>query len=227
MRVRHARPLALAACVAVAFLTFGAEASFHTFQINEVYSSPDGSIQFVELREAFGLSGQQFLSGHTLTSTQGSITRVFTFPNNLPTSSTQNRFVLIATPGFAAAAGVTPDYTVPAPFLFPGGGTVDYAGVDQVTYPALPADGRSSVGRSGVAAPATPTNFAGQTGTLAPPPPPAAIAPGVPAWSPLTGALTILSLAACAGLSLRRRARVLTRAAVVRPRRPSSPTPFP
>ena len=202
-----------------------ARASFHTFQIAEVFSSPDGSIQFVELHEAFGSDFEQFLSGHALTSTQGATTRKYTFPNDLPSSSTANKRVLIATPGFAAVAGVTPDYTVPAPFLFPGGGTLDYAGVDQVTYAALPTDGRSSVDRNGVVAVATPTNFAGQTGALAPPPPPATPAAGVPATTPLTAALLIVLLAALGAATLRQ--VPLRRAADDRRRKPSSPRPFP
>lgn len=201
-----------------------ARASFHTFQIAELYSSPDGSVQFVELHEAFGADFEQFLSGHSLTSTQGATTRTYTFPNDLPSSSTANKRVLIATPGFAALAGVTPDYTVPAPFLVPGGGTLDYAGVDQVTYPALPTDGRSSVDRNGIVAPATPTNFAGQMGSLQPPTPPAPPA-GIPVLQPLGAAALIVVLAALGALALHpSRPR---RAAAGRPRRTSSPTPSP
>ena len=191
--------------VASALVAAPARASFHTFQIAELYSSPDGAVQFVELHESFGQDFEQFLSGRALTSAQGGTSRTYTFPNDLPSSSTANKRVLIATPGFAALAGVTPDYTVPAPFLFPGGGTLDYAGVDQVTYPALPGDGRSSVDRTGVVALATPTNFAGQTGALQPPPPPPPPAPaaGVPALTPLAAAALIAVVGALGALMLR------------------------
>jgi hypothetical protein len=202
-----------------------AGASFHTFQIDELYSSPDGSVQFVELHESQGFGGQDQLSGHALTSTQGATTRVYTFASNLPNGNTANRFVLIATPGFAALSGVTPDYTVPAPFLFPGGGTLDYAGVDQVTYPALPADGRNSVDRTGSVAAATPTNFAGQVGILVPAAP-AAPVPGVPALSAWVVAMLAIALAVVASASLRRR-DALRRAGSGLRRRPSSPTRSP
>jgi hypothetical protein len=43
--------------------------------------------------------------------------------------STVGKHVLIATPGFASLGLVTLDYVVPAPFLFPGGGTLNYAGI--------------------------------------------------------------------------------------------------
>src|SRR5690242_20531561 len=92
---------------ASALVAAPAYASFHTFQIAELYSSPDGSVQFVELHEAFGANFEQFLSGHILASTQGATTRTYTFPNDLPSGNTAGTRVLIATPGFAALAGVT------------------------------------------------------------------------------------------------------------------------
>ncbi len=90
----------------------------HTFQISELYSSADGNIQFIELHESLGFDGEQFLAGHALTSKQGATTRTYTFPVNLPNGFTANKRVLIATAGFAALGIVTPDYVVPAPFLF-------------------------------------------------------------------------------------------------------------
>lgn len=197
--------LALSSLIATA-PTF---AAFHTFRINEVYSSPDGTIQFVEMREATGSNFEYFWAGQALTSTQGATTRTFTFPSNLASTQTANRSVLIATPGFAALAGVTPDFVVPAPFLFPGGGTLNYAGADSVTYPALPGDGVSSLDRNGTSGPNTPTNFAGQTGTLAPPappsPPPPVAAASIPALGPTALALVVAIVAGFGGLFVRRR----------------------
>jgi hypothetical protein len=167
-------------------------AAFHLFRIQEIYSSADGTIQFVELRESAGADFESFWAGQSITSTQGTTTRSYTFPANLPSTQTASRSVLIATPGFAALAGVTPDFVVPAPFLFPGGGTLDYAlGTDSVAYPALPTDGVSSVDRNGVPGPNSPTNFAGQTGSLAPTPPP----PGAPVEAAEIPALGLPALA--------------------------------
>jgi hypothetical protein len=149
-----------------ALLCSPVQASFHTFQLNEFYSNADGSIQYIELREAFGANGQQFLSGHTITSTQGGTTHTFVFPTDLPSAMTANQSVLIATPGFAALGIVTPDYIVPAGFLFGGGGTVDYAGVDIVTIGTLPTDGVTSLNRNGTTGVNSPRNFAGQTGSI-------------------------------------------------------------
>ncbi len=170
----------LAASWLVFALVEPAAAAFHLFRINEVYSSADGTVQFVELKEATGSNFESFWMGNALTSTQGATVRTFVFPTNLPSTSTASKSVLVATPAFAAAAGISPDFVVPAPFLFPGGGTINYAGVDNVTYAGLPTDGVTSIDRNGVRAPATPTNFAGQTGTFASAPPPSTPAIGVP-----------------------------------------------
>ncbi|PYI87148.1 MAG: hypothetical protein DME26_07100 [Verrucomicrobia bacterium] len=143
-----------------------AEASFHLWRINEIYSNADGSVQFIEFVTSFG--GQQFLSGHALASSDaaGSSTQNFTFPNDLP-GDTANRSFLVATPGFAnLPGGITPDYTIPAGFLFTAGGRLNYAGVDLVTYAPLPTDGTNSISRTGAKAVNSPSNFAGQTGSL-------------------------------------------------------------
>jgi hypothetical protein len=176
----------VALALGAATLAAGAHASFHTFQISELYSSADGNIQFIELHESLGFGGEQFLAGHALTSKQGATTRTYTFPVNLPNGFTANKRVLIATAGFAALGIVTPDYVVPAPFLFPSGGTIDYASVDVISYPALPTDVVSSLNRSGVVGVNSPTNFAGQTGSIGPRAPPPATATGIPALSPTT-----------------------------------------
>jgi hypothetical protein len=174
-----AKRIAIIVASAVAIAVGPVWSTFHTFQIDELYSSPDGSVQFVELHEALGANGQHLLAGHALTSTQGATTRTYIFPTDLPNSSTAGKRVLIATPGFAGLGIVTPDYIIPAPFLFPGGGTLNYGGVDIITYPALPADGVSSLSRSGTVGTNSPTNYAGQTGSIAPPAPPT-LTTGIP-----------------------------------------------
>jgi hypothetical protein len=116
------RAVAVAACaLCAALIATAALATFHTWQIAELYSSADGTVQFIELFEAANSNGQDQLMGRALTSTQGATTRTFTFPSNLPNASTASKRMLIATSGFAALGVVTPDYTVPTPFLFPVG----------------------------------------------------------------------------------------------------------
>ena len=79
-----------------------ADASFHTFQIDQVYSNADGTVQYVMLHETAGMDGQSSLAGLTLTSTHAGVVKTMTFPNNLPGGATAGRRVLIATRGFAA-----------------------------------------------------------------------------------------------------------------------------
>ncbi len=153
------------------FLTLVAShagASFHTFVINEIYSNADGTVQYVELREAAGFGGQNLLAGLTLTSTHGGVTKTFFFPGNIPPNTALKR-VLIATQGFAALGLVTPDYVIPNGFLATDGATVIYAslpGQARMTYATLPIDGVTALTQSGAMVPNAPTNFAGATASL-------------------------------------------------------------
>ncbi|HKY34310.1 MAG TPA: hypothetical protein VJN18_00090 [Polyangiaceae bacterium] len=151
-----------------------AEAAFHEWDIAEVYSNADGSVQYIELFTS--MNGQHVLATHTLTATwTGGNTSTFTFPTNSPTGTTNKR-LLIATPGFAKLPGaIAPDFTLPCgPFFDPGATsiTLNFAGFDSVTFAgsALPVNGDDSLNDTGaaslVSAAATPENFAGTDGTL-------------------------------------------------------------
>src|SRR4051812_12255156 len=61
-----------------AALALPAQATFHLWYINEIYSNADGTVQFIELKAA--ASGQQFIRGHTIRSSSGSTTNTYTFP---------------------------------------------------------------------------------------------------------------------------------------------------
>jgi serralysin len=146
-----------------------ASATFHLWQITEVYSNADGSVQFVELFTNSGFQNQ--LLNHTLTS--GSTT--YTFPGPLLPTGTANKYLLIATPAFASQPGaVPPDFTLDAAnFMSTVADTINFAGVDSWTYNTgeLPTDGVNSLNEpfgSNVRTTAqnSPTNFAGQVGNL-------------------------------------------------------------
>lgn len=139
--------------------------SFHLYDINEIFSNADGSVQFIELRVGAS-NGESLWKGHDITVTQNGVTHTFTFPTDLPSTQTANTSVLIATAGFAALKSVTPDFIVPAGFLFQGSGTVNFAGVDVFNYSNLPTNGTSSLVVGGSTATNSPTNFAGQTGSV-------------------------------------------------------------
>ena len=162
--------------IAVMALGFSliAGASFHLWRISEIYSNASGTIQFIELSTTAG--GQQSLAGHSITAS-GANTNNFVFPSNLPGDSAFKRF-LIGTQGFATLGIVTPDYVVPNGFLSLNNGTVNFAGVDSVTYVALPTDGTNSIDPNGSPGTNSPTNFAGQTGTV--PGGPVITPPGAP-----------------------------------------------
>ncbi len=172
-------------CAACALLLAAATsfASFHTFRIEQIYSNADGTVQFIVLRESAGANGENLWHGQQLTSTRAGVTNTFTFPNDLPrgddqycagyyctptSSPTANKRVLVATLGFEALGIVAPDYVIPNGFLPTDGGTVNYAGVDQVTYAALPTDGTNSINRNGVAMQNLATNFAGKSASARP-----------------------------------------------------------
>ncbi|MHB8494372.1 MAG: hypothetical protein ACYDDG_07340, partial [Casimicrobiaceae bacterium] len=159
-----------------------AHATFHTYRINEIYSNASGTVQYVVLLESEGADGENLLAGHPFTSTHLGVTQTFVFPNDLPGGScsayggctlspTANTKVLIATQGFAALGLITPDYVIPNGFLATDGGTINYAGVDQVTYVSLPTDGVHAIDRNGNIIQNVATNFAGRSASVPAPAP--------------------------------------------------------
>ena len=168
--------------LSAALWTAAALAEFHTFVIEEIFSNADRTIQYVVMHESEGMSVEYFWAGNQLTSSSAGQTKTFTFPNNLPVgmncnpyigcaktvTSTANTRVLIATQGFANLQLVVPDFVIPNGFLSTAGGTINYAGVDQVSYGALPTDGTTAVNRNGGMIPNVATNFFGQSGSTTP-----------------------------------------------------------
>jgi hypothetical protein len=154
-----------------------ASASFHLWQIHELYSNADGTIQFVEF-EVGNANGEQFLTGHMLVNLSGADRTTYTFATDLPSGATANHSFLVATQGFANLGIVAPDYIIPNGFLTIGGGTLQYGAsgsgpyatgpVDSVTYGPLPTDGVNSIDSGGVPHTNSPTNFAGATGSVMP-----------------------------------------------------------
>ena len=162
--------------IAGAAASAGVHATYHLWQITQVYSNADSTVQFIEL--VARAAGQQSISGHTITSTQGAAKRSFTFPTNLPGNSADGeggyygtdltyRSFLIGTPGFAALNLVKPDYVVSSGFLFLTNGVVNFAeSADIFVYPVLPTTGGLALNRSGSTAVGLPLNFAGDTAKI-------------------------------------------------------------
>jgi len=186
-----------AALLLCALMTRGAFAGAHTWKINEVYTDASGLIQFVELRESGGGDSEIGTGGRAVTSSLHS----FTMTSNVA-SPTAFKSILIATPGYAALKNVpAPDYILPAasvPFFdvtFPN--TMGYSTFDAWVIPAdsIPTDGVLSFNRAAGITTNSPTNYAGQTGTvnLNPPAPPA-VPDGGGTGAPMT--VTALDMAA-------------------------------
>ena len=143
--------------------TLPCQAFWHLWTMNELYSSADGTVQYLEMTALAG--AQQFVQGHSLVSrsADGRVHELV-FPADLPGDSTGAR-MLIATRAFADLGIVAPDYIVPAGFFHRGGGSIDFLGADLWVHAALPADGRA-ITREGLSAVPSPTNFAGRTGSV-------------------------------------------------------------
>jgi hypothetical protein len=157
------RSLKLLALFFWGLLAGQAQAAFHLWQMNELYSSADGTVQFLEITALSG--GQQFLAGHTLVASSGGNTRSFTFPSNLP-GDTAGKRMLIGTQSFAALSVVQPDFVVPDGFFFNAGGTINFAEFSDVwNHPAAPTPPLSR-NRDGSTATNSPMNFAGQSGSV-------------------------------------------------------------
>jgi hypothetical protein len=165
---------ALALALTLACSQTPAFAAFHLWEVNEIFRSADGSLQYVEL---FNFSDfENAISGHKIIASGGGPDRVFTFPGNLGTTDTSDRTLLIATANFQAITGVAPDYTLPANFMSANGGTVLFDGsFDSITYGAGAYTGTNALGPGAVSQTPTPKNFAGQTATIPVPEPGAGV----------------------------------------------------
>jgi len=137
----------------LAALAGTAGASYHTFRFAEIYSNPSGTIQFVEMHEAFGADFQNlehfapdiFSTSHDLTLT------------DLPGTHTANSFFLLGTAGYNALTGAPKaDYLIPDHFFNPAGDTLQYGRatgpngvVDTITFGPVPADPSEALQRTG------------------------------------------------------------------------------
>ena len=150
----------------------GAFAGSHTWDVWEVFSNADGTIQFVEIHEANGTDGEIGLGGHVMRALPSG--HNFTITNSVA-PPTGNKFYLFATAGYAALAGAPPpDQIMANNFLAIATDTqVSYEPWDTGTWAAgaIPTDGIHSLSRTGVGSPLvssinSPTNYAGNTGSI-------------------------------------------------------------
>jgi hypothetical protein len=183
-----------------------ARAGQHTWDVNEVFSNADGTVQFIELREANGTNGETGVGNQTMFSATGP--KSFAIGAGAVVAPTGNKFYLLGTAAFQALPGAPPvDATIPAgvlPFFFvPAGDTVTYGPYDSLAFPGgIPTDGIESFSEGGIVATNSPTNYAGTTGSVdASGPPPQVPSSSTGTW--LVG-LGLLMAAGVAALLWRR-----------------------
>jgi hypothetical protein len=141
-----------------------AQAAFHLWTIQEIYTDNTGALQFIELSTPE--TGQNYVNELSVkVSTPNKLqTHTFTVPGSPLPDDTLNRSLLFGTAGLQAAGGPTPDYIIPDNFLFPGGGNLTFFGAIFGAYTTLPTDGILSRTFTGGNAPNSPQNYAGQAG---------------------------------------------------------------
>jgi hypothetical protein len=168
--MRNLRALSIPAALCImGAATTAALGGAHTWDVVEIFSSADGTIQFIEIREMNGTPGETGVAGHMITST--ALGRTFTIPANA-VAPTTNKSILFATPAYAALSGVPPaDYTFPAgsvPFLSLTADTISYTPYDSTSFVAgqLPTTGIHSFLKGGTTAVSSPKNYLGATGVV-------------------------------------------------------------
>jgi hypothetical protein len=140
----------------------------HLWVVNELYSDPSGTIQFVELWECCGSTIETQMQGKSVTS--DATGKAFTFPVDL-TGNTAHRFLLLGTAGYAALPGApAPDFIVPDGFVALDADTVRWYAYPNApmafTSGQLPTDGVNSLHRGSGAGVNSPTNYAGVSGSI-------------------------------------------------------------
>ena len=156
---------------AIAILVMAAPsmAGSHLWIINEVFSNADGTIQFIEMKECCGADGETFLQNKWVDS--DATTSQYIFSTNL-VGPTGNKHLLLATAGFAALPGApTPDHIISDNFVGMNGDTIRYwmytgDAVMTIGESELPLDGTTSLNVGGTTGVNSPTNYAGQSGSV-------------------------------------------------------------
>ncbi len=150
--------------VALLAISFSSRATHHSWQIVEVFSNADGTLQFIEMTSAADSHNLVTCCSMYANNKATGADKEWKFTADLASSNTNGKSMLIATAGFEAAFGIKPDYIIPDGYLAPAGGDVFYN--NTLTWSALPTDGVMSYGASGINKAGTPKNFSGTEVTL-------------------------------------------------------------
>lgn len=206
-RLRRSKGVWVATLCGV-FATSPVSAGSHLWRFSEVFSNEDGSIQFVELHECCGSNIEILVGDKWVSSDATGLSYVF--PENL-VGLTANKYLLLGTAGYAAIPGApTPDYIIPDNFFSLDGDTLRYWTYPDATMTwasgEVPTDGVMSLNGDGSTGTNSPTNFAGETGSVV-------IVPDIPTVS-TWGLVVTLLIMCCVGTVVLSRLRGKAPAAV-------------
>ncbi len=177
----------------------------HQWRFSEFYSSPDRSVQFIEMQEIAGSDNETELQRHWFETNSYNTDHRDILGSALPFGTANKKF-LVGTESYAALTGVpAPDYIVPDAIIEPDGDIVVWWFYQIIVIPpaTMPSDGVLSITVVDPLVPSysvgmnSPTNFAGDTGTVV-------LSSAIPISS-TTGAISIAVISALiASLALRR-----------------------
>jgi hypothetical protein len=157
----------------------GASAGSHLWRFSEFYSSPDKRIQFIEMQEIGHSDNETRIEGHWYATDSFNQSHAQLLGSPLPFGTADKQF-LVGSESYAALPGVpAPDYVLPDGVIEPSGDTIVWWFYQTLVIPpdTMPADGTTSLnlvdpedpGLGFFTAVNSPTNFAGETGTVLPP----------------------------------------------------------
>ena len=190
----------LALLAALALRAAPADAASHLWRFSEFFSSPDRSVQFIEMQEIGGSNNETNIDGHWYATNGYNQDHSQLLGSDLPFGTANKKF-LVGTESYAQLPGVpAPDYVLPDGFLEPDGDTVVWWFYQTMTIPpgVMPSDGTLSISVDQPASPTgfvvgvnSPTNFAGETGTVVLPAP----VPSFSAWAMALSAALVVATA--------------------------------
>jgi len=153
-----------------------ASAGSHLWRFSEFYSSPDKQIQFIEMQEIGGSDDETRIQGHWYATNTFNQSHTQILGTPLPYGTANKKF-LVGSASYASLSGVpAPDYVLPNGIIEPSGDTIVWWFYQTLTLPpgSMPHDGTNSLHVINPANPElgfitglnSPTNFAGETGTV-------------------------------------------------------------
>lgn len=153
-----------------------AAAGSHSWRFSEFYSSPDKTIQFIEMQEINGFDFEIGIQDHWYATDSFNQTHTALLGSPLAPGTANKKF-LVGSESYALLDGVpAPDYVLPDGVIEPSGDTVVWWFYQTLTIPpdTMPTDGVNSLSVIDPATPEngfsvatnSPTNLAGETGTV-------------------------------------------------------------